>query len=178
MRWGGEMYGTQNSHILYLATIGALMYLANYTRPTIAFVVKGSARFSAKSTKQYWNILQYLKGMDNPQVFYKLERIATSKDMWMHVTSPIHIKRNLSHTLCFPYTRSNDILEVNKVESCSHIFKPFKKYSLAWGFTCMCLIAIDWWLHQRLLWISRCLNYSNGNLQRQCNLHCSNDVAT
>jgi hypothetical protein len=49
-----------------LAIIGALMYLANYTRPNIAFVVKGLARFSAKPTKQYWNILRYLKGMDNP----------------------------------------------------------------------------------------------------------------
>jgi hypothetical protein len=50
----------------YLVTIGALMYLANYTRSNIAFVVQGLARFSAKPTKQYWNILRYLKAMDNP----------------------------------------------------------------------------------------------------------------
>ncbi len=35
----------------YLAAIGALMYLANCTRPNIAFAVNLLARFSAKPTK-------------------------------------------------------------------------------------------------------------------------------
>ena len=48
----------------YLSTIGALMYLANYTRPDIAFFVKLLARYSSAPTQRHWNgikhILRYL----------------------------------------------------------------------------------------------------------------------
>ena len=33
--------------VLYLSTIGALMYLANYTRPNISFIVSLLARYSS-----------------------------------------------------------------------------------------------------------------------------------
>ena len=50
----------------YLSSIGALMYLANYTRPNTAFVVNLLARYSAAPTKRHWvgmkTILRYLKG--------------------------------------------------------------------------------------------------------------------
>jgi hypothetical protein len=53
----------------YLAAIGALMNLANCTRPDIAFVVILLAIFSAKPTKQHWNgvkhILRYLKDTED-----------------------------------------------------------------------------------------------------------------
>jgi hypothetical protein len=39
----------------YLSDISALMYLANNTRPDIAFVVNGLARYSAAPTMHYWN---------------------------------------------------------------------------------------------------------------------------
>jgi hypothetical protein len=59
----------------YLAAISALMYLANCTRPDIAFVVNLLARFSAKPTKRHWNgvkhILRYLKGTKDLGLFYK-----------------------------------------------------------------------------------------------------------
>jgi hypothetical protein len=38
----------------YLSVIGALMYLANCTRPDIAFVVSLLARYSAAPTKRHW----------------------------------------------------------------------------------------------------------------------------
>jgi hypothetical protein len=38
----------------YLSAIGALMYLANNTRPDIAFAVNLLARYSASPTKRYW----------------------------------------------------------------------------------------------------------------------------
>jgi hypothetical protein len=50
----------------HLSAIGALMYLANCTRPDIAFAVNLLARYSAAPTRRYWvgvkTILRYLKG--------------------------------------------------------------------------------------------------------------------
>ena len=39
--------------VLYLSTIGALIYLANYTRLDIAFSVNLLARYSSASTKRH-----------------------------------------------------------------------------------------------------------------------------
>jgi len=38
----------------YLSAIGALMYLANCTRPDIAFAVNLLARYSATPTRRHW----------------------------------------------------------------------------------------------------------------------------
>ncbi|XP_051124753.1 secreted RxLR effector protein 161-like [Andrographis paniculata] len=50
----------------YLSAIGALMYLANSTRPDIAFAVNLLARFSAMPTQRHWkgikHIFRYLQG--------------------------------------------------------------------------------------------------------------------
>jgi hypothetical protein len=52
--------------VSYLSAIGALMYLANCTRPDIAFAVNLLARYSAAPTRRHWvgvkTILGYLKG--------------------------------------------------------------------------------------------------------------------
>ena len=59
---GKEIVGPE---VPYLSTIGALMYLANCTRPDIAFAVNLLARHSATPTKRHWtgvkNILRYLQ---------------------------------------------------------------------------------------------------------------------
>ena len=58
----------------YLSAIGALMYLANYTRPDIAFSVNLLARYSSTPTKRHWNgikhILRYLRGTSDMGLFY------------------------------------------------------------------------------------------------------------
>ena len=58
----------------YLSAIGALMYLANNTRPNIAFSVNLLARYSFSPTKRHWNkvkhVLCYLRGMINMSLFY------------------------------------------------------------------------------------------------------------
>jgi hypothetical protein len=48
---GEEILG---SEVPYLSAIGALMYLANCTRPDIAFAVNLLARHSAAPTKHHW----------------------------------------------------------------------------------------------------------------------------
>ena len=50
----------------YLSAIGALMYLANYTRLDITFSVNLLARYNSTPTKRHWNgikhVLRYLRG--------------------------------------------------------------------------------------------------------------------
>jgi len=48
---GEEVLGP---HVPCLSAIGALMYLANNTRPNIEFVVNLLARHSAAPTKRHW----------------------------------------------------------------------------------------------------------------------------
>ena len=58
----------------YLSAIGALMYLANCTRPDISFAVNVLARFSSSPTRRHWNgikhILRYLQGTTDLGLFY------------------------------------------------------------------------------------------------------------
>jgi len=61
--------------IPYLSVIGALMYLANCTRPDIAFAVNLLARHSADPTHRHWTgakcILRYLNGTKDLGLFFK-----------------------------------------------------------------------------------------------------------
>ena len=58
----------------YLSVIGALMYLANCTRPDIAFSVNLLAMYSSAPTRRHWNgiqhILRYLSGTTDMGLFY------------------------------------------------------------------------------------------------------------
>ena len=58
----------------YLSAIGALMYLANCTRPDIAFSVNLLARYSSAPTRRHWkgiqHILRYLSGTIDMGLFY------------------------------------------------------------------------------------------------------------
>ena len=64
----------------YLAAIGALMYLANNTRPDIAFAVSLLARFSSEPTQRHWkgvkDILRYLRGSEDLGLYYENTRAA------------------------------------------------------------------------------------------------------
>nr|ABA96113.2 retrotransposon protein, putative, Ty1-copia subclass [Oryza sativa Japonica Group] len=65
----------------YLSAIGALMYLANSTRPDIAFSVNLLARYSAAPTKRHWtgvkNVFRYLKGTRDLGLFFKKNHDST-----------------------------------------------------------------------------------------------------
>ena len=64
------------SEVPYLSAIGALMYLANTTRPDITFAVNLLARYSSAPTRRHWNgikhILRYLKGTTDMGLFYSI----------------------------------------------------------------------------------------------------------
>lgn len=65
----------------YLSVIGALMYLANQTRPDIAFAVNLLARHSAAPTKHHWtgakHILWYLNGTKDLGLFFQRNQDTT-----------------------------------------------------------------------------------------------------
>ena len=58
----------------YLSAIGALLYLANCTKPDIEFVVNLLARFSTSPTRRHWNgikhIFWYLQGSQDIGLLY------------------------------------------------------------------------------------------------------------
>ncbi|KAL6530068.1 hypothetical protein OROMI_028713 [Orobanche minor] len=66
-----ELLGAE---IPYLSAIGALLYLAQCTRPNIAFSVNLLARFSSALTQRHWNgiknVSRYLKGTINLGLFF------------------------------------------------------------------------------------------------------------
>ena len=68
---GEELLGPE---VPYLSAIGALMYLANCTRPDIAFSVNLLARYSSTPTRRHWkgiqHILRYLSGTTDMGLFY------------------------------------------------------------------------------------------------------------
>jgi Reverse transcriptase (RNA-dependent DNA polymerase) len=59
----------------YLSAIGVLMYLANNTRPDIAFSVNVLVRYSSDPTHRHWNIIKhvlcYLCGTRDMKLFYR-----------------------------------------------------------------------------------------------------------
>ncbi|MED6153344.1 hypothetical protein PIB30_117756 [Stylosanthes scabra] len=61
--------------IPYLSAIGALMYLANNTRPDIAFSVNLLARHSSSPTRRHWNgvkhVFRYLNGTIDLGLLYR-----------------------------------------------------------------------------------------------------------
>jgi len=66
-----ELFGPK---VPYLSAIGALMYLANYTQPDIAFAINLLTRYSSSPTRRHWNgvkqILRYLRDTMNMGLFY------------------------------------------------------------------------------------------------------------
>ena len=58
----------------HLIAIGALIYVANYTWPNIAFFINLFARYNSTPTRRHWNeikhILQYFCGITYMSLFY------------------------------------------------------------------------------------------------------------
>ena len=81
-------------HVPYLSAIGALIYLANSTRPDIAFAVNLLARHSVEPTKRHWvgvkTILRYLNGTRDLGLFYSNNQdpILLGYRCWLFIRSP------------------------------------------------------------------------------------------
>ena len=62
----------------YLSAIGALLYLAQCTRPDISFAVSLLARFSSAPTQRHWNgiknVFRYLKGTADLGLFFPYKK--------------------------------------------------------------------------------------------------------
>ncbi|KAL0454667.1 UNVERIFIED_CONTAM: Secreted RxLR effector protein [Sesamum latifolium] len=69
----------------YLSAIGALMYLANNTRPDIAFSVNLLARYSSTPTKRHWNgvkhILRYLRRTSDMGLYFERHEDAKATNL-------------------------------------------------------------------------------------------------
>ena len=60
--------------VTFLTAIGNLLYLSNFTRPDISFIVSILSRFSISFTQRYWKgikkVFRYLRGTDDLGLFY------------------------------------------------------------------------------------------------------------
>ncbi|XP_031263264.1 secreted RxLR effector protein 161-like [Pistacia vera] len=69
--------------IPYLNAIGALLYLAQYKKPDIAFVVNLLVRFSSTPTSRHWNeikhVFRYLSGTKDLELFYPKKSVNDPK---------------------------------------------------------------------------------------------------
>ncbi|KAL0291394.1 UNVERIFIED_CONTAM: Retrovirus-related Pol polyprotein from transposon TNT 1-94 [Sesamum calycinum] len=69
----------------YLSAIGALMYLADNTRPDIAFSVNLLARYNSTQTKRHWNgvkhILRYLRGTSDMGLYFERHENAKANNL-------------------------------------------------------------------------------------------------
>ena len=84
----------------YLSAIGALMYLANCTRPDIAFSVNLLARYSSAPTRRHWkdiqHILRYLSGTTDIGIFYS-NKSKEKKYLDTKMQDIFHIRIKLDH---------------------------------------------------------------------------------
>ncbi|XP_050378384.1 secreted RxLR effector protein 161-like [Argentina anserina] len=93
----------------YLSAIGALLYLAQCTRPDIAFSVNLLARFSSAPTQRHWsgvkNIFRYLKGTIDLGLFFPYSKTGGSEN---GIVVP---KEKVDDKITIPYSETpNNIL--------------------------------------------------------------------
>ena len=98
---GEELLGLE---VPYLSAIGALMYLANCTRPYIVFSVNLLARYIFVQTQRHWNgikhILRYLQGTTDMGYFTSRNQSNNCLDMLMQDTFQTHIRPYHKQGMC------------------------------------------------------------------------------
>ncbi|XP_074337311.1 secreted RxLR effector protein 161-like [Apium graveolens] len=96
--------------IPYLSAIGALMYLANNTRPGIAFSVNLLARHSCTPTRRYWygvkHIFRYLRGTTDMGLFYsnKSKAVLTGYEDAGYLSDPDKARSQIGYLFTYGAT--------------------------------------------------------------------------
>ena len=91
--------------VSYLSAIGALMYLANCTRPDISFAVNLLARYSSTPTKRHWNgvNIYFTISVEQPKWgYFIVDQIHNWLDMQMQVISLIPTKKDHKQVIYLP----------------------------------------------------------------------------
>jgi len=114
--------------IPYLSAIRALIYLANYTRPDIAFTVNLLARYSSTPIKKHWNrvkhILHYLCVTTKIGLFYSESNSQLIRYANAGYLSNLHIKRSQSGYIL----RYCNFLEICQTNINGYFIKSFRNY--------------------------------------------------
>ncbi|KAM2792524.1 hypothetical protein PS2_004168 [Malus domestica] len=121
--------------VSYLNVIGALLYLAQCTRPNIAFSVNLLARYSSAPTICHWksvkDVLRYLRGTTDIGLFYS--KNSTNDQVLVGYAdagflSDLH--KALSQIGCVQEWRYNNLMALNKANISCYIFKSFRNTCL------------------------------------------------
>ena len=107
----------------YLAAVGALLYLATFTRPNISFAVSTLGRHSQKPTVRHWagvkHLLRYLRGTEDLDLLYSRNGAAkfvgyadagsliTSSFCFLSHSSEVHTLHHLLSYLNHQYNYEN-----------------------------------------------------------------------
>jgi hypothetical protein len=116
----------------YLGVIGALMYLANNTRPNITFVVNCLVRHSAALTMRHCNdiknILRYLHGTTYLGLFFRKNQdysLIRYTDA-VYLFDPQNVRSQIGYI--FFTQRGCYILEVIETDFISNVHQSFRNY--------------------------------------------------
>ena len=123
---GEEVLGSEYP---YLSLIGALMYLANSTRPDIAFAVNLLARHSAAPTKRHWvggkQILRYLNGTKDLGLFFQKNQDSSLVGYTDAGYMSDPHKCQITNWVRFPSWRNDHFIEIVQANACGYIHKSF-----------------------------------------------------
>ena len=115
----------------HLSAIGALLYLAQCTRPDIAFSVNLLARYNSAPTILHWkgvkDVLRYLRGTTDMGLFYS--KNSTNDQVLVGYAdagflSDLH--KALSQIGCVQEWRYINLMVFNKANISCYIFKSFR----------------------------------------------------
>uniref|UniRef100_A0A2N9I5S5 Reverse transcriptase Ty1/copia-type domain-containing protein n=1 Tax=Fagus sylvatica TaxID=28930 RepID=A0A2N9I5S5_FAGSY len=143
---------TLGPEVPYLSAIGALMYLANCTRPDIAFSVNLLARYSSAPTLRHWNgvkhVLRYLRGTTDMGLFYPNKsnpqligyadagylsdpHKGRSQTGYLFTCGNTAISwRSVKQTISATSSNHSEIIAIHEANYICHLLKSFRDYRI------------------------------------------------
>ncbi|BBN67664.1 Disease resistance protein CC-NBS-LRR class family [Prunus dulcis] len=116
----------------YLSAIGALLYLAQCTRPDISFSVNLLARYSSAPTRRHWtgikHVLRYLRGTTDMGLFYSSESTNAQSIVGYadagYLSDP-HQGRSQTGYVFYMWRNCN-LMALNETNISGHIFQSLR----------------------------------------------------